>query len=41
MMICKEAPKATDPNLEEQEAKELAEDSDEGVPATKSAEVEA
>merc|ERR1711935_251789 len=40
-LIRKEAPKATDPNLEEQEAKELAEDSDEGVAAAKSAEVEA
>merc|ERR1711935_1012276 len=39
----REAPKATDPNLEEQEAKELAEDSDEApnVEVAKSAEVEA
>lgn len=29
MIICKEAPKATDPNLEEQEAKELADDAEE------------
>merc|ERR1712127_52746 len=36
MMICQEAPKAADPNLEEQEAKELAEDSDE--PAAEKAE---
>jgi len=42
-LACKEAPKAEDPNLEEQEAKELAEDSDEApkVEAGKSAEVEA
>lgn len=33
MIICKEAPKATDPNLEEAEAKELAEDSDEPAKA--------
>jgi SSS family transporter len=42
-LTCKEAPKAEDPNLVEQEAKELAEDSDEPpkVEADKSAEVEA
>ena len=40
-IICKEAPKAEDPNLEEQEAKELAEDSDEAPKATKSVEQEA
>lgn len=42
-MIRREAPKAKDPNLEEQEAKELAEDSDEApkVEPDKSAEVEA
>lgn len=37
----KEAPKAEEPNLEEQEAKELAEDSDDGPKEAKSAEVEA
>jgi len=45
MITCREAPKATDPNLEEQEAKELAEDSDEAPKAapepTKSVEQEA
>jgi len=42
-LTCKEAPKAEDPDLVEQEAKELAEDSDEPpkVEADKSAEVEA
>merc|ERR1719444_569497 len=40
-LLRKEAPRATDPNLEEQEAKELADDSDEGVPAAKSAEADA
>jgi len=32
MITMREAPQATDPNLEEQEAKELAEDSDEAAP---------
>lgn len=40
MIICKEAPMATDPGLEEAEAKELAEDSDD-VAAAKSTEADA
>jgi hypothetical protein len=38
MMTGREAPQAVDPNLEEQEAKELAEDSDEAAPVTKEVE---
>ena len=33
MITCREAPQASEPNLEEQEAKELADDSEEGAPA--------
>jgi len=33
MITCREAPQAVDPNLEEQEAKELADDSDGATPA--------
>ncbi len=40
MIICKEAPKASDPALEEQEAKALDDDEDE-VPAAKSTEADA